>query len=253
MPSVFRRVARLADVVVAVSGSHLDQLRNAGVTADALRVIPNGVDSGHFRPDRRSDRPAILTRLGFESFREPILVGAAGNLRPVKGYDVLLEAASLALRRVPQLRFAIWGEGPARPALEAAVSRLGLAGRLVFPGRIPDPAASLAACDLFVQPSRSESFGLAAAEAMACGVPVIASAVGGLTDLIEDGITGLLTAPDSPAGLATSIAYLADDPGLRNRMGAAARERIVNRFTLETMVQSYKVLYENLMRGKCEP
>ncbi len=253
VPPAFRRVARLADVLVAVSDPHLRELKTAGVTAGALRVIPNGVDVGKFRPDLRSGRSAILAGLGFGGGREPILVGAAGNLRPVKGYDILLEAAAVALRRVPHLRFAIWGEGPERQRLEATVSRLGLSGRVVLPGRIADPAPSLAACDLFVQPSRRESFGLAAAEAMACGVPVVASAAGGLTELVEDGVSGLLAAPGSAESLASGIAYLADSAALRDRLGAAARERIVNRFTLETMVRSYRVVYENLMRGRCEP
>jgi len=147
------------------------------------------------------------------------------------------------------MRFVLWGEGEERAALERDVQRLGLSSRFVLPGRAPSIAECLAGCDCFVQPSQSESFGLAAAEAMASGVPVVASAVGGLTEIIEDGRSGLLVPAGDSRALARTIEYLATHPVVRLSLAAAARERIVAHFSLPDMVSQYLQMYAVLLQG----
>jgi len=246
----FRGAARLCDRVVAVSHSVARDLMAArACTPDKLTVIHNGVDVDRFTPANRSARPAVVARLFPEVAPEAVfLVGAAGNLRRIKNYHVLVQAAAL-LRAHENMRFVLWGEGEERAALERDVQRLGLSSRFVLPGRAPSIAGCLAGCDCFVQPSQSESFGLAAAEAMASGVPVVASAVGGLTEIIEDGRSGLLVPAGDSRALARTIEYLATHPAVRLSLAAAARERIVAHFSLPDMVSQYLQMYAVLLQG----
>lgn len=246
--TAFVNVARFADRVVAVSAAGARALADAGVSPGKLLAIPNGVDTDRFSPALRANRGDILGNLfGLALPAETILVGGAGNLRAVKGYDVFVEAAARIAAFTPDVRFVVWGEGSERGALEGLIRERGLGDRFLLPGRTSSPEISLAACDVFVQPSREEAFGLAAAEAMSCGVPVIASAAGGLSELVEDGVSGLLVTPGDIGSLAANLGYLLRNPDLRAGMGTRARERICAQFQVQRMVRDFLILYDLLL------
>jgi glycosyltransferase involved in cell wall biosynthesis len=245
MPFAFRRIAQQASAIVAVSEATRQDLLAVGLPPAAVSVIANGVDTKTFTPDKRAGRAAVLQALGFPP--DTLLIGAAGNLREIKGHRVLIGAASILRNREPRARVVVWGEGPLRASLEQAVLGAGLAGRFVLPGRAGDIAEAMAACDVFVQPSLRESFGLAAAEAMSAGVAVVASNTGGLPGLVEDGQSGLLFSTGSAEGLAVTLQYLLSNHALRRRLGAAARRRVLAFFSIERMINDYLSLYDQLV------
>jgi glycosyltransferase involved in cell wall biosynthesis len=165
-------------------------------------------------------------------------------LRRQKGVAHFLEAAPAILTAVPGARLAVIGDGPERPALAAQARALGLDERVrFFPYRAPAPR-QLAALDLFVLPSLWEAFPFGVLEALACGVPQVATDVGGTREALLDGVTGRLVPPADGAALATAIAALLADPGRRATMAAESRARHAERFDLETMVAGTASVYE---------
>jgi glycosyltransferase involved in cell wall biosynthesis len=224
-----QRVAyQLAHRVVANSPAASRQLTGEGVSSDRIRVIPNGLDLDKYHA--RVHRTRIDTLI------------TVGSLRPEKGYDELLEAFSrLTARR--QLRLRLVGDGPHRAALERRARDLGIAGRVAFLGHREDVPDLLGTGDVFVCPSRSEAFPNAVLEAMAVGLPVIASAVGGLLDLISDGHNGLLVPPRDAGALATAIDRLVAQPTLAASLGESARRLVRDRYSFERMVASFEHLY----------
>lgn len=252
--AAFRFAARRANAIVSVSKASAGELagRLPRQLAARFRVVPNGVDPNVFHPVSQNARRKVVSQLfpHDEAKQDRLLVGAAGNLRRIKGHHTFVKAAVLLAQELPSARFAVWGEGPERPLLEAEIGRAGMSHKFVLPGRCAAMAEAIAACSVFVQPSLSESFGLAAAEAMSCGVPVVASEAGGLPELIENGKTGLLFAPGSAEGLAVLTATLLRDPARRQAMGEAGRERILECFTIGRMTASYLDLYEQLLAAK---
>jgi glycosyltransferase involved in cell wall biosynthesis len=170
-------------------------------------------------------------------------VVTVANLRSEKAHEVLLHAAAHLLPRHRDLRYLIVGDGPRRAELKRLATSLGLDSRVTFMGHREDVPALLARADLFVLPSRSEAFPNGAMEAMAAGLPVIASRVGGLLDLIEDGRTGILVPPGDVAALAAAIEPLVLNPARAFALGSAAREEIARRYSFERMVGAFERLY----------
>jgi glycosyltransferase involved in cell wall biosynthesis len=166
------------------------------------------------------------------------------NLRREKGHDVLLDAAAIVSREFPDAHFDIVGAGPELEALNARAESLGLAGVVSFAGHSEDVLARLATADLFVLPSRSEAFPNAVLEAMAMGLPTIASAVGGLLELIEHQQSGVLVLPDDPRALAREISALMANPAKAARLGAAARAQ-AQTFSFTRMVTAFERVYLN--------
>lgn len=247
--SAFRYGAAFADTIVTVSRAVArDLIAAIPSLSGKIYTIYNGVDTQRFHPNCPGYREELIAKL-FPAAdpRSAFLIGAAGNLRPIKGYDVFVKAAA-QLRHRRDFRFIIWGEGCERARLEKAIESHGLRDRFVLPGFVDNLSRFLVACDCFVQPSRYESFGLAAAEAMACGVPVIASNVGGLPELLEDGRTGFLVPPDDPNAIAMHLEFLAEQPELRKVMGRRAAKRIQQHFTIDRMVREYLQLYCRLLQ-----
>lgn len=154
------------------------------------------------------------------------IVAVMGSLKASKGHIYFLQAARLLLQMHPDTQFMIAGDGSLRAALEKEAGQLGLHGRVRFLGAYENSAVPciLQGVSVVAVPSLSETFGIVALEAMACGVPVVASAVGGLAEVVSDGETGLLVPPRDPAALAAAIARLLDEPALRKRLGRAGRE-----------------------------
>jgi glycosyltransferase involved in cell wall biosynthesis len=224
-----RAAYRCAHAVVANSRAIATRLRVEGVSADKVTVIPNGLDLRAFSPAGTRDR------------RRHVLVVA--NLRPEKGYDVLIDAAALVLQRYPDAHFHCVGTGPELPALERRMAERGVMHAFTILGSRDDVPARLAAADIFVLPSRTESMPNSVLEAMAAGLPVVASAVGGVPEIIRDEHTGLLCVPGDAPALAERLCRLMADPDLANRLGDAARRETHACYSFDRMVDAFDSLY----------
>ena len=197
-----------------------------------IRVIHNGVDPAAFPydPERVRDE-AFAAGLGIAPGE--VVVGILAVFRPEKDHETFLRAARSVADRVPNVRFLLAGDGPARDELEALTRELGLEDRVIFAGLRSDISAILGLIDVIVLSSFTiECFPYAILEAMAMGVPAVCTSVGGLPEMIDEGVTGRLVPPKDPAALADGIVDVLSDPERRRAMGRAARRRLEERFTL---------------------
>ena len=218
-----------AHKVVANAEAAAVRLRVERVPADRIIVIPNGLDLTVFQP--RSPR---------STFRRVVMVA---NLRPEKGHDTLIDAARRILDLFPDAHFDIVGDGTERAwILDYARSR-GVSEAFSFWGHSEDIPSRLASADVFVLPSRSEAFPNAVLEAMAAGLPVVASAVGGILEVVQDGQTGLLVPPGRPDALAEGLCRLMTDRDLSLRLAGAGRALVEARYSFERMVSALENLY----------
>ncbi len=236
-PNAAERLAgRFASHTVGVCRAVLDQAVRVGrVSRRRSSVIYNGVEPERFAPERGAGRRG----------RELALVCVA-RLAPEKGHDVLLRALAALAGEGRQVRLDIIGDGPERAALEALARQLGVASRVRFLGRRDDVPKLLGEADAFVLPSLSEAFPLTVLEAMASGLPVVATAVGGVPEAVRDGETGLMVAPGEPGELAGALARVLDDGELARSMGRAGRRRVEELFSLEATARRHARLYRRL-------
>jgi len=237
-----------SEVVLASCSVEADQLvRFYGADADRVRVVAPGVDHAFFSPgDRAQARRAV--GLGADG---PIVL-FVGRIQPLKGATVAVETLA-GLRRFPSARLVVVG-GPSGPRgdthlaeVRRLVDRSGLAGRVQFVDPQPHELLSsyYRAADVCVVPSRSESFGLVALEAAACGTPVVAAAVGGLTTLVDDGTTGILVDPADPRAFARAVATILDRAPVAQAMGQAAAAR-ARRYTWGQAARQLRMTYQAL-------
>lgn len=231
-PCVVPVKIRLADSVIATSQS-------VGEVAVGWRphVVYPGVDI----PNRSG------CGKGPDRFSAGTVIGTARRLIPIKGIIYLIRAFALLRRSVHDVRLEIAGSGPERPLLESEVRLLGLEDCITFLGWREDLDSVLKGWQVFVLPSLEEGFGVAALEAMAAGLPVIASAVGGVPELVEDGRTGLLVPPGNSAALAHCLRELLLNPEQRLAMGTAGRIRARECFSSERMVEQISKIYDDLL------
>ncbi len=206
---------RRADRVIAISRAVEGVLLAAAVPPMRIRCIPSAVPVDALRARSRPHEVGAGQLL------------AIGALTAEKGHATLIEAFALLATRVPGARLRILGDGPERPALAARIERLGMASRIELAGERDDAIPCLTQAAIFVQPSRREALGTAVLEAMALGIPVVASRTGGLPELL-DPTAGLLVPPDDPATLAAAIESLIRDPQLGARLVAAASVRVLD-------------------------
>ena len=225
---------------VAVSEAVKDGLTRGGVGASRITVIPNGVDLAALRSTATGALSVTLHEAGRR-------VGFVGRLERVKGCEAFVRAAALLAADHPDVRFVIAGTGSRARALRALAAELGMAGRVEFVGYVESVGPLLAALDVLVVPSLSEASGLAAMEALALGVPVVASRVGGLPEVVADGGTGLLVPPGDVAAIAGAVTRLLDDPAMARSLAAAGARRVEERFALDQMVEGYLRLYRELV------
>jgi glycosyltransferase involved in cell wall biosynthesis len=232
---------RAVDAVAAISREVAAALAAAGVLPDRITIIPSGVDCRRFAPP--SPRLRAEARAGLGLATDEIAVGAVGGLEPRKGHRYLVEALGYLRGTLPAVRCFIAGDGSQREVLEDQIRRLGLDDAIRLTGSIPDSRALLWAIDIFVQPSIKEGLGVALLEAMACGLPGIASRAGGMVEVIEDGHSGrLVTAADAGA-LAQALRELIESPNARGAIGVAARDRAATNFSMETMARKTLAFY----------
>ena len=243
---IARATLPLAARICAVSDAVRDAVACVSPKlAERTLTLRNGVAIERFRPPP-GGRATARAQLGLAP--ADFVVATVARLEPCKGIDTLLRAAAHAAPRAPTLQLLIVGDGRDRGRLEALVDALGIAACVTFTGTRSDVPWLLAAADLFAVPSHSEGLGVAAIEALAAGLPVLASNVGGLPEIVEDGVCGRLLPPGSPAAWAAAIATSASAPEELASWRAAATRRAA-RFTIEASVAELERLYATL-RGE---
>ena len=242
----FRRaVYEMADAIFTVT----DELRRyharqAWIAPDRIRVIANGIDLESFAP-RPEGRRSLCQKLGVPEGR--FIFGSIGRLVVIKDHAALLRAAEVLHLRGVDVHVLLAGSGPELIRHQEYVENsAALAGRVSFVGAVDNVAEVLNAMDVFVLPSISEGMSNTLLEAMACGLPVIASRVGGSPEVIEEDRSGWLFAPGDVIGLAERLERLANSQEMRQSMGKAARARMVLKFSMERMVSDYRRLYLHL-------
>ena len=229
-----------SDGVTAVSESlRQDTYRELGCSCD-IEVIPNFIDCDTYRRMPVTDLRASLAPRG-----EKLLIHVS-NFRPVKRVDVAMEVFARVRAQVPA-RLLLVGDGPDLGKVQRLATALGVADDVVVLGEQDPVIPLLSVADVFLLPSAQESFGLAALEAMACGVPVVASRVGGLSEVVDDGVSGCLHAADDVDGMARSVVALLTDQALHGRMASAAEHSAHDRFCDTKIVPMYEAYYEKIM------
>jgi L-malate glycosyltransferase len=236
----YRLMSGVPDQVFAVS----EQVRRHCIGVDGIesllvQTVYNGLDL--------VDWSAVP-----KTTKEPgeLMVATIGNIRRVKGHDVLIRAAASVVDKVPRARFSIGGEvleADYFAELQALVRELDLVENIFFPGGVTDLREYLAAVDVFVLPSRSEGFSNAIIEAMAASLPVVATDVGGNAEAVKDGVSGFVVPPDDPDALSDAILQLLTDPAMAREMGEAGREIAGTRFTTSAMMGQITAVYGALL------
>lgn len=230
---------RAVDGVIAISGPIAALLAEGGVAREKIRVIPSGVDTARFEhiPPPGGDRA-------------PLVIGAVAALEERKGHRFLLEAAAELKRQGHRLRYRIAGDGAEKERLKKAAENLSISNDVEFLGFVSDVPAFLASIDIFVLPSLFEGLGVAALEAMAAARPVVASRVGGLAEVVEDGKTGALVPPGDAAALARAIARLAAGKERLGALGGNGRARAREHFSMEQMARRNESYYYELLENR---
>jgi len=233
------------DQLIAVSKMIEDKLVAEGRTTAPITRIYNGVDLSRY------ERVEACCTLPDEYGMEPgsQIVGVVARLEPEKGHPTLLEAWPPVLRAVPDAYLLIVGEGSRREALEAQTRDLRIAHRVVFTGRRDDVPSVTAALDVAVLPSYREAQGLSILEALALSRPVVASNVGGIPEMITDGVNGILVPPHDPDALAAAIIRLLRDHPFADTLGRAGHDMVHDRFCIDLMVESVQAIYEEGARS----
>jgi glycosyltransferase involved in cell wall biosynthesis len=239
---------RDAEAFVAMSQRIRDEITGAGVAPERVALIPHGVDTDRFRPPEPGEREALRGALGLPG---GLIAVFTGRLLRGKGLETLLGAFAQVATTRPDLHLVLVGSGEGQALsveeeLKAEVGQRGLADRVTFAGRVDAVEGHLRAADLFVFPSVFEGLGISLVEAFACGLPAVASRTGGIVDVVEDGRSGLLVTPGRADELVRALASMARDAGARERMGARARARALERFDQRDATRRYVALFQEV-------
>jgi glycosyltransferase involved in cell wall biosynthesis len=231
------------DQVVCVSEAQAARVRRAGVRPERIRVICNAIDPTRFHESDARYRAKLL-----RYFRQPrsYIIGAAGRLSPEKGFEVLARAAERVLQEQPSTGFVLFGEGPERAKLQKQINAAGLGQSFALAGFRADLDRFLPHFDLLVLPSYTEGLPNVVLESFAAGVPVVATAVGGTPEVIEDGVSGYLVAAGDDETMADRILQALDDPDALPEMGRKGRMSVLEKFGFATQAELYRELFEQL-------
>jgi glycosyltransferase involved in cell wall biosynthesis len=240
--------ARFADRVIAVS----EDVRRfhaayTGIPEEKLVTIENGVDIGRFAGLESGGR-TIRKEFGFDN--AALVFGVVGRLTPPKDHSTFLKAAALILEKAPQARFLIVGEGSLRKDLELQAQKIGLGNALIFTGLRKDIPAVLAALDVLVFSSLWEGLPVALLEGMAAARPVVATAVGGIPEVVVPDKSAFLVPPGDVVALSQACLRLAADPAIRRSMGQAGLERVAARYSIGAMIDCTAALYAKLLQER---
>lgn len=242
-----RLLNRRFDMIVAPSASILDAVeRDEGAPRSRMHCIANAVDTERFRPLAASDRQTALAAI--DCTDTDLMIGCVADLVPVKRHEDLVDAFAEVRGGLPHARLILIGDGPCRGALERRIRELDLANSVRLLGRRPDIDQLLPAFDLFVLASDTEGLSNAILEAQACGLPVVATRVGGNPDLL-DADCGILVPPRDPGVLAEAMGTLLRDRDRRKKMGTVARTRVVRDHSIAAMTRAYTALYRERTRA----
>lgn len=217
-----------------------ETVRDFAVPRDRIEVIPNFIDTDAWYPNREPCHRSKLAPRGDK------IVMHVSNFRPVKRVERVVEVFARIRERV-QARLVLVGDGPDRPRALVRAAELGVAEHVLSLGKFAKVEEILSCADLFLLPSQTESFGLAALEAMACGAPVIASRTGGLPEVVDDGVSGFLIESGAVDAMAEAGVRLLQDDALHARMSEAARALAVERFSAKAVVPRYEAFYERVI------
>ncbi len=242
-----RMLTPLTDAFIAVAESHGEFLaRNLRIPRSRVAVIPNGVDTKQFAPI--VDVTSIRRQLGIGP-TEPV-VGIVAALRPEKNHELYLDMAARVVRELPTSKFVVVGDGPQRSALQARAKELKIQDNVLFVGSRSDVPELLAAIDVFALTSHIEANPVSILEAMSTGKPIVATNVGSIHEVVAEGRTGHLVTPGDSYQFADRIIRLLNAPLTRQTMGAAAREIVTQRWSIEAMVGGYEQLIETTYARK---
>ncbi|HKW94729.1 MAG TPA: glycosyltransferase, partial [Methylomirabilota bacterium] len=236
-----RALARMSRAVIHVSASQAAEADALGLSPAArTHVIVNGVDAAAVAA-LVSRGSSTRAELGLRD--DALVLATVARFDPIKALDVLLRALPLIAARLPTAQLLVVGDGPERDRLHALARGLGLGGRAVFTGAVPDAVRLVALADLYVTASRREGMPLAVLEAMACGLPVLATRVPGHTDVVQDGVTGALVPADDPAALAEAAVRLLNHRPRLAVLGQAGRKRVLQDFDRARMFREIADVY----------
>jgi glycosyltransferase involved in cell wall biosynthesis len=244
---LYRQLFRRSDLLVYVSENQRDRWRDWGLRAAADAVVHNGIDVDHFSTERTPRHEHLRASLGLTE--EDYVIGLCSGLRPEKAHGDLLHAlAQLRGRGIPAKALLI-GDGPERSHIESLTAELGLRGHVIITGLQEDVRPYIACCDVMTLVSHTETFSLAALESMALGKPLVMSDIGGASEQVVHGQTGLLFEPHDIAALTEQLTALRS-AALRTRMGAAAERRVRELFSLRTMTSGFTAQVSRLLDSR---
>ncbi|MDP3788945.1 MAG: glycosyltransferase family 4 protein [Candidatus Omnitrophota bacterium] len=250
-----RRLGRLlcgcwGDKVVAISEAVKQHLRNDfKIPEDKIALIYTGVETARLsKGPTEEEKTAARRKFGLEN--AAVIIGAIGRLSPVKGQEVLLRAANSILKGFPEARILLVGDGPDEQHLKGLVSELGIEKNVVFAGSVNDTKEALSIMDVFVLPSIKEGLGLSLIEAMACGRPCVASRIGGVENVIEEGKTGLFFTSGDSEELAAAVKRILTDGVLRDILSKNGREKALKYFDIGKMTTKMEMLYKEVIYAK---
>lgn len=243
-----RMLTGWTDQFIAVAQPHGQYLvEREGFPATKVAVIPNGVDTDRFQPDQ-SARESIRAELSIAS--DVPLVGIIAALRPEKDHRLFVHAAQKILAKIPTAHFLVVGDGPCRATIEKAIADAGIAASVHMLGVRHDVPRILAALDVFVLSSQQEANPVSVLEALAVGIPVVATRVGSLAQTVRDGLTGYLVAPGNAGEMALRCTYLIEHDLARHQMGMQGRHDVAANWSLDNMVRGYERLIHQVYAGK---
>ncbi|MBN1901374.1 glycosyltransferase family 4 protein [Candidatus Sumerlaeota bacterium] len=243
----YLHTVKFTSSIIAVSDFVKKSLIAEGIPEEKVVRIYNGVDTDYFVPLKDDEKNALRRYITDEPVDSAI--GLVGNLIEMKGLRYFIQALPQIFQNHPRTLVVVVGEGPLRNEMEREIALQNLSRKVKFVGKFTQITQRIvAAMDILIQPSLTESFGLTAAEALSCGVPVVASSVGGLPELIQDEVCGNLVPPKDSEILAAKVISLMDDPEKCRRFGKAGRERALKLFDLSDTVDKYLELYSRFMQ-----
>jgi N-acetyl-alpha-D-glucosaminyl L-malate synthase BshA len=228
-----------ADAITAVSKFMANEAHERLGIERGIHVIPNFVDSNAFSPNPCEDESIGI--------RKDLVIAHVSNFRPVKRVHDLVYAMAIIKKEVPDVSLMLIGDGPDRHSVEMLIKRLNLKSNIVLTGFRSDVAHLLRCSDVVVLCSETESAPLTLLEGMSCGLPVIATNVGGIPEIIQDGINGFLVPSKNPEAIAEKLLKLNANSELRKQLGTTARETVLKRYTADKVVDQYLKIFESIV------
>lgn len=242
-----RLLLPVTDRFTATSSSHGDDLvRSVGLPPEKIRVVNNGIDPLLFQ----DAPPRALSRQDIGVYSAGPVVGILARLVPDKCHTVFIHSAARVLRVHPDAHFLIVGDGPERPRLEQLTSGLGISSNVHFLGFRRDPRPLLSLCDVSVLSSAAENFPYSILESMAMEIPVVATVVGGVPDIVDHGTTGLLVQPQNQEALSEAILVLLGDREIAKKMGREGKRKVLNQFSTKQMIEKVEALIQEVIIAK---